>query len=880
MPRGVAVDNSAGADKGDVYVVDTANNVVDQFGKSAGVEVYLSQITGTGVANPAPAFSGPTGVAVDSVGDVWVADTGNGVLDEFEPEAGGKYKYLGQLSESSIPLADRGNGIFGPGGVAVDSLGDVWVTDTANGVVDEFSSSGVFMSQLSESSIPPADQGNGTFAPVGVAVDDSSPENVYAIDSSNGVVDVFSSSAGTDTFVSQLSNPTSSPPEAVTVDRSSNEAYVVYRDGEVVTYDSSGNVLSRFGPGSISPCTGFCEAVGGGPGVWGIGVESTGDLYVSNSYEWEFFGNQHRVNQVVSFALATIPDAMTEEPATSVTATSATVPGKVNPEETSVTACEFEYGLEATYGQMAPCAQELSTLTGNVFLPVSAKLTGLEPSATYHYQLVASDANGNSENEGKDKELTTPGMPPAVVSESASGVTQTGATLKAQINPENQETSYSFEYSTGRTGESLNSPTTVPGGPNIPAGLSNQPASGDIAAGLAPDTLYYYRVIASNGITNGNGTTDGPIQTFLTLPSTPATDGFSSITQDSATVSGSFNPGGVDTHYYFQYGAGPASIGYWQGQTPSIDAGSGTNAVEPEAGLSGLQALTTYHYRLVAANASGESYGAWQELTTLSAPSEALGPVIVTTNSALIEVAVSPAPGTTYQMEYGPGTSYGQSVPVPAGEAGSGSQLLSVELAGLNPYEIYHYRLNAISAAGTSYGPDQQFLTEPLAPLVSIGAAQSVGENSATLTGTVNPQGINTTYYFQYGTSESYGASVPLAPAYAGAASAALGEMASIIGLAPSTTYHFRLVATSRGGTVYGAGQTFTTAATAVTAITPKVTPPPKKTTTPKVLTRAQKLAKALKACAKKGKKQRAGCERQAHKQYGSAVKKKIKKKR
>jgi hypothetical protein len=354
----------------------------------------------------------------------------------------------------------------------------------------------------------------------------------------------------------------------------------------------------------------------------------------------------------------------------------------------------------------------------------------------------------------------------------------------------------------------------------------------------------------------------------------PATGVVLSVTQASVMLTGAFNPGGIDTHYYFQYGAGPTSVEYWQGQTPSIDAGSGANTVEPEVELAGLGSLTRYHYRLVAADASGESYGAWQEFTTLPAPSEALGPVILTTNSALIEVAVSPAPGTTYQMEYGPEASYAQSVPVSAGEAGAGPELLSVKLTGLNPYEIYHYRLNAISVAGTSYGPDQQFLTEPLTPQVGTGAAQSVSENSATLTGTVNPRGINTTYYFQYGTSAGYRASIPLAPAYAGAASAALGETVGLIGLAPSTTYHFRIVATSRGGTVYGADQTFATTATAVTATTPKVTLPLKSRATPKTLTRAQKLAKALKACAKQPKKKRAACKKQARKQYGPIKKK------
>ncbi|HEY5046123.1 MAG TPA: hypothetical protein VII53_09740 [Solirubrobacteraceae bacterium] len=806
-PRGVAVDNSAGADRSDVYVVDTANHVVDQFGKSAGVEDYLSQITGTGVVNPAPAFSSPTGVAVDSTGNVWVADTGNGVLDELEPEAGGKYKYLTQLSESSIPLADRGNGVFGPGGVAVDSLGDVWVTDTANGVVDEFNSSGVFVSQLSESSIPPTNQGNGTFAPVGVATNTASPENVYAVDSSNGVVDVFSSSAGTDTFVSQLSNPTGSAPEAVTVDRSSNEVYVVYRDGEVVQYDSSGNVLSRFGPGSISPCTGFCEGLGAGPGVWGIGVESAGDVYVSNSYEWEIFGSLHRVNQVVSFAPATVPDATTEEPATSVTATSATVPGKVNPEGTSVAACEFEYGLEVTYGQTAPCAQEPSTLTGSVFLPVSAQLTGLEPSATYHYQLVASDASGNSENEGEDKQFTTPGMPPAVVSESAPVLTRGGATVEAKINPNNQETSYSLQYGASPT---LAGATTVSGASALSGySLEGVPIAPFEITGLAPNKVYYYRVLASNATSPPEKPTEGAIQSFTTRPPAPTaiTGGASAVMAISATLAGAVNPGSTgpnsDTSYYFQYSTtetySPGAV-LSDVPVPSGDAGQGIREVLVSAGLEGLRPQTTYHYRLVAVNDHGEdpAYGEDKQFTTLASAPQALGPVILTETSALLELTVSPEAATAYKLEYGPSSSYGTSVSVPAGATLLVPELLSMELTGLQPGEIYHYRFDATSGTGTNYGPDETFET-PFAR-----QPETEPPPGYSLIGAALPQ--------------------PAAAVYS-----------DVFGVAPTPA--------------------------ANTTTTPS---------TPKSLTRAQKLAKALKACKRQAKKKRAACARQVRKKYAT----------
>jgi len=73
---GVGVDNATG----NVFVVDNADNVVDEFSSSG---AYLGDVTGAGT--PASSFNGPQGVAVDAAGDVYVTDGGNHVVDEFAP---------------------------------------------------------------------------------------------------------------------------------------------------------------------------------------------------------------------------------------------------------------------------------------------------------------------------------------------------------------------------------------------------------------------------------------------------------------------------------------------------------------------------------------------------------------------------------------------------------------------------------------------------------------------------------------------------------------------------------------------------------------------------------------------------------------------------
>jgi hypothetical protein len=94
-------------------------------------------------------------------------------------------------------------------------------------------------------------------------------------------------------------------------------------------------------------------------------------------------------------------------------------------------------------------------------------------------------------------------------------------------------------------------------------------------------------------------------------------------------------------------------------------------------------------------------------------------------------------------------------------------------------------------------------------PVVTTGAATGVTKLSATLNGTVNPDRLATTYHFEYGTTNAYGASTPSTDAGAGAAD--VPASAALSGLTPGTTYHYRLVATNAGGTIPGADMTLTT---------------------------------------------------------------------
>ncbi len=97
----------------------------------------------------------------------------------------------------------------------------------------------------------------------------------------------------------------------------------------------------------------------------------------------------------------------------------------------------------------------------------------------------------------------------------------------------------------------------------------------------------------------------------------------------------------------------------------------------------------------------------------------------------------------------------------------------------------------------------------PPAPNVGTGGVSSVSYSSVVLNGSVNPRGQGTDYVFQYGPTRSYGSQTPLSPA--GNGKKPTGVSQSVSGLQALTSYHYRIVATSPGGTTKGDDRTFTT---------------------------------------------------------------------
>jgi hypothetical protein len=359
-------------------------------------------------------------------------------------------------------------------------------------------------------------------------------------------------------------------------------------------------------------------------------------------------------------------------------------------------------------------------------------LTGLTAGTPYYYQAVAINATGTTY--GTIKEFATPpSQKPAVDSEGVTEgtLTSTDASLEAKVNPNYQETTYSFEYATSAAALGTPSATTVQGAPPAPkltAVLEEQLAGPvDLKNALAPGTHYYYRVLA----TNKTGTTVGTatVQSFITLDKPVVTTGQASgVTRESATLTGAVNPAGAPTAYYFSYideagylaalGEGAADPYAHGAGTPEITvAGTyGAQSVIPLT-ASQLRPGVTYHYALVASNSVGTVIGPDRTFTTeapIPPPGVSAGEAVdiaygAATLKSTIETRGLP---TTTSFEFGltpySGTLEGTTT-LPGSEA---PVSMSYTFNGyLLPGTVYYYRVVATNAYGTSYGPELSFST-------------------------------------------------------------------------------------------------------------------------------------------------------------------------
>jgi trimeric autotransporter adhesin len=328
--------------------------------------------------------------------------------------------------------------------------------------------------------------------------------------------------------------------------------------------------------------------------------------------------------------------------------------------------------------------------------------------------------------------------------------------------------------------------------------------------------------VIDNTNTGTNSGTSG--STGNNTASTPSviTDTSVAPTNSTAVVTGKVTPNGAQTTYWYEYGETSAL-----GQTTKTQSiGSGFNPIPSPGYITGLRTDTSYFFRLSAQNAYGTVNGQTYSFKTNNnppgqgtAPSATTGGSSnITRTSATVSAQVNPhSSPTTYWFEYGNSVNFGQTSSFQSAGDNNASNALSVSLSGLDPQTKYYFRVNAQNQYGTVNGATQSFTTSgpaaTAAPSADTTAASRVASTSVTLNGVVKPNGLATSYWFEYSQDSLLGSIIGTVTAQqpVGASASSLAVSANASSLSRNTKYFYRLVAENSSGTTRGNIVSFTT---------------------------------------------------------------------
>ncbi len=686
---------------------------------------YLRQINSAPGTAPVPGpFGPPAGITLEGSGNLWVF--ANGAIDKFDSAgnflgqnpgsaqtwhrggAGGQLRSLAFSTASTHLYAADSNFAdlwvlnadtsfntditrFQTGccaiytaadnsGAATD--GDVYVSSTGGSVtrIDgagnlvNFSASGTkpYISGSQLTGTP-----GGSFGrPENITVD--SAGNIYVADTVKEEVDEFEPSG---VFVRSFTGLSSIT--AVAVDPTSGDVLIAAA-GTVHEFSSTGAFINDLTAGLESPA----DLTATRPS---LAVDSSGRVYVAQKNAVDVYGP--------AVILPTVATGEAEE----ITRTTAKINGTINPENTAAS-YQFEYGTTKSYGNTIP-ASPASAGSDNTVHSETAALSGLQAETTYHYRIKGINPQGT--NLGPDKTFTTPPAVSGVVTEPATAIKKGAATLNGTLTPEGTELSECFfEYGDsetyGHTAPCAETPAEI--------GSGGAPVAVHADVEGLSTAIHHFRLVAANSF----GTTKGADQSFETPPAVTAltTTPASEITNTSATLNGSFEvESGVETHYYFEYAAGPQLS---HKSTVGLVPGTATGIQNLSAPIENLAPGTTYQYRIAAENKYGTTVASNVETFTTDQPPtlNAFSTSNVTATSADLHAQIDPHGfATTYRFEYGTTSAYGQSAPIPDGEIAEELGLahsLEVHLSGLQGVQ-YHFRVVAENQWGTVTSEDQTF---------------------------------------------------------------------------------------------------------------------------------------------------------------------------
>ena len=291
----VAVDSA-----GNTYVADTGNNAIRRISPSGTVTTLAGSPGSTGTADgtgAAARFNNPAGVAVDGAGNVYVADTRNHTIRKVTP-AGVVTTLAG--SPGTAGFADgtgAGARLNFPSGVVVDGAGNVYVTDSGNNVIRKITPGGVVTTLAGTGMLPSQGTADGTGAearfntPHDTAVDTAG--NVYVTDALNHTIRKITPAGAVTTFAGQAGIRGTADGTGTAAQFDAPNGLTVDASGNVFVADTINCTIRKITPaGVVTTLAGAPGVAGSADGTGGaatfftpgaVAVDSGGNVYVADT---------------------------------------------------------------------------------------------------------------------------------------------------------------------------------------------------------------------------------------------------------------------------------------------------------------------------------------------------------------------------------------------------------------------------------------------------------------------------------------------------------------------------------------------------------------------------------------------------------------------
>ena len=298
FPSGVSVDSH-----GNVFVADTSNNTIRKIAPDTTVTTIAGMASNAGYADGAAStaqFYNPAGIAVDSLSNLYVADTGNNTIRRIANGMVSVYAGAGFTGSSgSTDGSARAARFSSPNGVAIDSTGNLYVADTDNDTIRLIAAADQTVSTLAGAALSPGTlDGAGVTArfynPAGIAVDGSA--NVYVADTGNNTIRKITPAGIVSTLAGLLNNRGSDDGSGSAARFSDPNGIVVASDGNVYVADTFNQTIRKITPtqpGVVTTFAGQAGLVGAldtGTGIaatfsnpLGITADGIGNLFVADS---------------------------------------------------------------------------------------------------------------------------------------------------------------------------------------------------------------------------------------------------------------------------------------------------------------------------------------------------------------------------------------------------------------------------------------------------------------------------------------------------------------------------------------------------------------------------------------------------------------------